>query len=182
MEILVGPTGNLVRGTVFDVSKSALETELRAYDKQLFLKWNPKKRSGLGCWELHRSPDKKMAVFKGKWNGMAFFNLEYPPYDFISHVFDVPCLTYRMVELLRERDLYRIVERKPGEDYTVWMDRVEKEAAYRQAKFEEELNRKASEESAYTGKQYKKEIRAYREMILSGLNPALIAKHWNDKK
>lgn len=178
MQISIGPTGSVVTGHLFDCSKSALEEKLRRYDSLLYIRWNPKKRRGMGCWEVRRRPEKKTAVHKTTFQGMSFLSLEYVEQDMVHHVVDAPFLSYRIFDWLIEHDTTRIMERKEGETDEAFMRRLHKEADYRHDKFAEKLNAKASEDMRYMVREHKREIKEFKEALLSGFNPARIAQYW----
>jgi hypothetical protein len=163
--ISVGPTGRTVRGDVLDVNKAALERALRQYDSLLYIAWNPKKRQGMGCWEIRRRPEKKTAIHQGSWNGLHFFELKYKELNVVHHVLDVPVLNYDVLARIKKMDTW---------DYKDFGREVD----YREAEYDERIESKAQEEMRYMIKQHKSEVRDLKEMLLSGMNPAQIAKHW----
>jgi hypothetical protein len=44
-----------------------------------------------------------------------------------------------------------------------------------------ERKKKADDDMLYHGKQYKNQIRGFRELVLSGKNPAELARYWGSK-
>jgi hypothetical protein len=165
MKLEIGPTGKLVRGSVFDVNKAALERALRQYDNLLYITWNPKKRSGMGCWEIRRRPEKKTAVHQGSWNGIEFYALESKELDLVNHVLDLPVLTYKAVQKIQEMDAWKV------KDFAHELDRKAAEHA-------DSVREKTADETRYLIKQHKREIQEFKELLLSGMNPARVLKHW----
>lgn len=151
--IFTAPTGKVIAGHVLDVNRRAFDQALRFYDKQLYTKWNPKKMRGWGCWEIRRKPDTGTRE-----------------YDFIHHILDCAYLNYDQLRKLKKMDTWE----KGGSDQ--WLSSLE--TWEREALVKEKIRKQ--EAMAYAAKQYKTEIRAFKEMILSGVNPARIVDHWGD--
>jgi hypothetical protein len=166
MKIKIGPTGRLVTGSVLDVSKRGLEQALRAYDELLYIKWNPKKRSGMGCWEIRRRPDKKTALYEGEYEGTHLYRVEWDELDIVHHVLDVDTLNYGVLTKIMKMDVWKYKN-------------LVAEIDYAEKKYAEKIEKQTQEEMAYLIKQHKREIREFREMILSGHNPArILASNW----
>jgi hypothetical protein len=159
--------GRVVRGSVFDCNKKTLERLLKNYDSQLYLKWNTEKRGGRGIWELRRLPDAKKPVYKGVWiDGNPISALEYVESDMIHHVFDLPSLSYRVLDRLYAADTFRTKK---------WVDTFEYEEERSQIKLEAD----ARNELAYNLRHHKKELDILREAARSGINPAhFFASGW----
>lgn len=166
----VGPTGNIVRGTVLDCNKEALELALKRYDAQLYLKWNPKKNRGFGLWEVRRRPEQMMLVPKTIWKGDLYSSLEYVENNLVHHVMDSHSLNYHIVERVKAMDTWKTNE-ETGLSFT---DRYEaKERAHA-----EEISAKQKEAIKYKSRYYKKEIRDLKEALQSGLDPNRLANYW----
>lgn len=163
--IQLGATGKLVRGSIFDCDKAQLESALRFYDSQLYIEWNPKKNNGYGVWELRRRPAKKSIVYKGSHASMHFHALEYVENPMINHVMDMPNLSYKVIERLKAIDTWNVKN---------WAHELDaKEEQFARAQRE-----KARAEMRYNIKQFRTQFLAFKEMLLSGLNPHLITKYW----
>lgn len=175
--ILVGPTGSVVRGDVLDVSKAGLEAALKAYDPQLYLKWNPKKLGGHGVWEVRRAPEEKSAIFHGEFNGGELYSIEEFEVDMIAHIMDVPYLNYSVVERLKSMDQWAKSGMRHRKD-------TERASSYVSAAVQQEKVIKAKEEQAalddayYGMKQEKRALKELREVILRGENPNNLARFW----
>lgn len=161
MKIEIGPTGKLVRGHVLDIGKNTLERRLRGYDPLLYLAWNPKKRRGVGCWEVRRRPATMSEVPWTEYGDTIIFKLEYVENNLINHVMDVEILGHDVMNRLYEMDMFRY-------------ENAMAEAEYRAQKREERLTAQAHAESMYAARQHKRQIQEIRELILSGVNPARI--------
>lgn len=171
-KIWVGPTGKLVQGHVLDASKTSLEEKLRDYDKQLYLKWNPKKLKGWGCWEIRRLPEKKSIKEVLRYKGASYVVLEFQELNLVNHVLDVGYINYDLVRKLKSMDMW--VKHKDGTTFA-------HDHEYQEAKLMEAADKKALENTAYMAKQHKREINDFKELILSGMNPARIADYWSKK-
>lgn len=158
MEVHVGPTGHLVQGSIFDCNKKKFIRAIKDYDKQLYLKWNPKKNKGFGCWELRRYPSTKTPVFGGRFEGVAYYRLEHVEQDLIHHIMDMPYLTYQVVDRLKEMDAW--------ENKRLLTD-GEEEAERLIIKEEDDYRA----ERQYQVKQDKKYWKEYLELVRSGYNP-----------
>jgi len=178
MRIEIGPTGRTVVGSVLDMNRSAFERLLWAYDAQLYVTWNPTKRRGMGCWEVHRRPAKKSWVHQGHFQGQDFFTLQYAHKPLETWIMDVATLDQRVMFRLWMSDIFRHVPRRPHEDDATYMQRVNAEMDYRAAQHQEKVLADADERQRYMIKQHKREIAEFRALLLSGMNPAQIANYW----
>ncbi len=163
--IEVGPTGKTVTGDVLDVKKSALERRLKHYDPQLYLHWNPTKRRGYGCWEVRRRPNLKSAVVIGPYQGGTLVDLQYVEIPLIAHVLDVPHLSYQVLDKVTAMDTWTVRN---------WVDKLENAEKENREKVQADLLK----ERSYNLKQFKGELKIFRELILSGTNPAELARYW----
>jgi hypothetical protein len=165
MLITIGPTGHIITGDVLDSSRKHLERKLRDYDSQLYVVWNPNKLKGWGCWEIRRRPSKKTAVKCGTFNGATIFELKFVENNFEHHVLDLPYLNYEVLTKLKQIDAW--ADKR-------WIDSLED----KEKRHKSELEDKARKEAVYNMKQNRHFIKAWREMLQSGLNPSAIAAHW----
>lgn len=178
MNISIGVTGKIVRGNSLDVSRKAFEQRLRNLDPQLYLVWNPIKRSGMGCWEILRRPDKKKSVYRASFAGVDIYELSESDKD-SALVRELDHLHYKVIEDMASKDINRIFDRKPHESDVAFMERVYRETDYRQEQHRIATMNKAHEESRYMARQHKKEIHELRELALSGFNLARVVANWN---
>lgn len=165
----VGPTGNVIRGSVLDCARQPLEAALRVYDPQLYIKWNPKKLRGWGCWEIRRRPDYQTVLGSYEFEGQTFHILGFKEQNLVHHVVDVPFLNYSVIEKLKKMDTWQ--DSYKGKDFG-------KELDYKMNKALDREEEKAFSEREYNIKQYKREIRWFKDYVASGGNPAQLADYW----
>lgn len=158
MEIKINRLGNTIEGHVLDVRKEPFLRALKDLDSRLYIKWNPEKNAGNGCWEIRIKPTKKVPVYKTTLNGVKYFELEYVEDNLIHHILDVPCLNYRVITRLREMDAYAQKDWLENMDYQAEKALIEKE-------------NKADAERRYLVKENKKYFRELQELVQSGYNP-----------
>lgn len=176
MFIQLGATGRLIKGDVLDCNKTSLERAVRDYDAQLYFKWNPKKYHGYGCWELRRRPEKKTVSDVAEFDGHLIFKVDYVENDLENHVKDLGFLDYRVIDWLKTADTWKQVNYEASQAHrsAKWVkDLEDRESAHRDS-----LQAKVKSEALYGMRQNKTAIRQYKEAILSGTNPALLAKYW----
>lgn len=162
----LGPTGSVVQGHVLDCSKKALEEKLRDYDPLLYVRWNPRKRSGMGIWEVRRRPEKNTAVYYGELNGLPFFRMEPVEINVVSHVLDVEYLNYEILTKLKAMDTWQV-------------DNFADQFEYEERKAVEKAESRINEELRYGIKHHKKEMRVIKDYMQSNVNsPADLAKYW----
>lgn len=158
MKIQISNLGNTVQGNLFDCSKRLFIRDLKNYDKELYLKWNPKKLDGLGIWEVWRNPTKKTAIDHGEFMGGRLYTLEYKPNNFEHHVKDLDFLSYDFMNDLRKMDMWADKH---------YLDKLDN--AYDDIEEKAEL---AEEESIkYAIKHNKKLFKEMHEYTKSGINP-----------
>lgn len=167
--IKIGPVGNIVQGDILDVNKKAFERVLRDYDSLLYVKWNPTKLKGFGCWEIRRRPATKSAVYAGTHNDVNFFEIKHVEYDMIHHVLDVAFLNYDAINKLKRMDTFATSN---------WIDGFESREKEAKAIYDKKLK----EDLKYSIKQIKTQAAGLREAVLSGTNLAELAKHWGSSK
>lgn len=168
--IKTGPTGRIATGSVLDCAKGPLEQALKFYDPCLYVKWNPKKLKGWGCWEIRRRPEEKQVVESVSFGGATFSRVEYKEYDMVHHVMDLAYLNYNALEKLKAMDTWS--EGRKGLEWVKQLD-------YREAKAQERIEAKASVEREYNLKQLKPQIKDLMDFVSSGGNPARLADHWS---
>lgn len=176
MKIELEATGNILTGDVLDVARAPLERALRAYDDQLYLKWNAKKNFGYGSWELRRRPNKKTIVETIPYGNTNYHVLDYKETDIENHVFDIPYLSYEVLTRLKKADMWAI----SGFDGSN-LDKTKRLVDSFDGKREEfhaGVKKKAHDNAMYELKQDKAVLNQFRNDILSGLNPSEIAKYW----
>jgi len=157
------PTGNLIIGNTLDCNKAVLESHLKAYDRQLYIKWNPKKREGWGMWEVRRRPDQPSKVYQGMFNGSKLYTIEYVELDIINHVLDVPVLHENILGKIKSMDAWNTKN---------YIDELD----YAAAKHKETEEKKAREEMRYNAKQFKREWKEFASLVSQGVNPGNILK------
>jgi len=166
-KVFVSPTGKLIQGNVLDVARKPFERALRDYDKQLYVKWNPNKLHGWGCWEIRRRPDTKTVVEVQEWEGNTLVRVDWHENNLVNHILDAAFLNYDQLRKLKSIDT-------TVRGYSNWISDME----YWEKKEEERQIAAARAARDYAAKQYKSEIRDFKEMVNSGLNPALLADVW----
>lgn len=176
MKFEVGPTGNLIEGDILDVSKDHLTAALKAYDTLLYIKWNPKKIHGRGCWELRRRPEFKTVVLREIFEGNTYSIIDYKELDVENHVLDMPYLNYEVLTRIKKMDLwansgYDRSNKAKLNNFWDKMDGIREDVQTADQK-------KAYDDLLYNTMQQKSALRSFKDAILSGVNPADIAKYW----
>ena len=169
MRIEVGPTGQVIRGHVLDVSQKPFLQALKDYDAQLYFKWNPNKLKGWGCWEIRRAPEESRVKEVLVWEGNTIVCLDRVEQNLVHHVLDAPYLNYRVLSKLKEMDQWTDDSR--GLDFNA-------RAEYAEAKFLEKEEERAEAEKQYAIKQHRSQFRDLKEFVASGGNPYRLADHW----
>lgn len=175
MTVWMGPTGNTIKGHVLDCNQKLFNEALRAYDPQLYTKWNPKKCRGWGCWEIRRKPEFLTALDVSEWDGKLFFTVGPYENDLVHHVLDCAFLNYDQLRKIREMDTFQYGGNDPQEAAVRWQQEVErrtKTAKEKAAAHGTQLRKEAS-------RSFKAEIGAFKEYVKNGGNPHLIAAHWD---
>lgn len=170
MSILHAPTGRLIEGHVLDCARKPFERALRDYDKQLYIRWNPKKLKGWGCWEIRRRPAHKTAIFQGEHAGVSYYRLMTIEFNDVSHILDCAFLNYDQLRKLKQMDTWG--KGNFAENYE------KREAEYIAAQ-----KAKAREHLKYSIKHHGSAMRDLYEMVRSGVSPAqiLLAADWTQK-
>lgn len=183
----VGPVGKISQGHVMDVNKKAFERALKAYDKQLYVRWNPAKLKGHGCWEIRRAADKKTYRYSQpprrnkigqlvkdgvqgdiyELDGMIIAFPKYHENDVMNHVLDCAFLNYDALRKIKEMDTWNKEH---------WIHDID----YLERKTVQEREDKALEELKYDLRYHRTAMRDYMNMVNSGVNPAevLLASPW----
>ncbi len=167
--IKTGPVGKLVEGHVLDVGKKSFERALKDYDHLLYVKWNPNKLRGWGCWEIRRRPAQKQVVDIIEWKGMSFLKLDYLETNMANHVLDAAFLNYDQLRKLKEMDTFN------STGFATFSEFLERKEADHVAK----VKAKALESRKDAAKHHRSAIRDFRELVNSGFNPARIQEYWN---
>jgi hypothetical protein len=169
--------GNVVKGDVHDCKKAYVERALKAYDTQLYLKWNPLKTIlpngktyfmpppgeywrgfGRGCWELRRRPNEKTAVPTWELGDSIVFSLEYLETDVIHCVKDFQYLNYDIVKWVSDNDTWK---------FQNWAHDLE----YREDQsYNKELDASQAD-LKYAIKQERRAMRAFQDELKSGKSP-----------
>lgn len=160
-ELNYSTLGRLVVGSVLDCNKDALERSLKFYDNQLYIKWNPKKRGGLGVWEIRRRPNEMTQVYQGNWRGHDLYTMEWKELDIVHHVLDVPVLKYNVLTRIKEMDVW---------GKKSWVDSSDYEAERERANIE----KGARAELKYAIQQHKQEWRDFARLVSEGHNPGQV--------
>lgn len=173
-KVWVKPTGSIIKGHVLDCAVGPLQRALREHDAQLYVKWNPRKLHGWGCWEVRRKPELKTIKYTDvvTFKGMTIAEPKYNELSIVNHVMDVPFLNYSVVSKVKAMDTWT------KEQFGYKGKNFAKEAEYLEAKYDEKIDEESMKERDYNLKQLKSEIRDLKEFILSGGNPAQIADFW----
>ncbi len=193
MNIKMGPMGKLIKGHVLDCSVKPFERALKDYWAPLYVKWNPNKLRGHGCYEIRFKPEVKTVrkaqpekrnklgllvreAIPGDVYEFDGFTIAYPKYhenDLINHVMDVPFLNYSVLEKLKKMDMWETEGMgEKGKNFV-------KQAEYLEAKHDEQLEEKMTTELQYGLKQLKPEIKAFKEYVHRNGNPYRIADYWS---
>lgn len=174
MKVWMGPTGNTIKGHVMDVSvKPFVETmRFTLGDPFLYVKWNPNKVRGWGCWEIRRAPEFMSAVDICEWDGKLFFKLGYKEYDLVHHVLDCAFLNYDAIRKLKQMDTW---QHGTASQY------LDKQERMTDTRLERQVQQR-QKETAYAAKHYKAEIKAFQDALRDGVNPHAIAAHWDQVK
>lgn len=169
MKLSTGKTGNTITGSIFDVALSPLLRQLRDYDPQLYVKWNAKKRGGIGCWEVRRKPDYKTVKETFRFQGNTFHVFEYNENNFENHVMDVSNLDYRILPKIKRMDVWAKSYR--GKNFVDDIEAAEKE-------FEEKEALKADDVRQYMIRDNRRQMNEFKEYVLSGGDPNRLADYW----
>lgn len=167
-KVWLAPTGRLSTGHVLDVARAPFERALRDLDALLYVRWNPKKLKGWGAWEIRRAPAEKSVVEMATYKGQTIVRLEYLENDMVHHVLDCAFLNYDQIRKLKEMDTYAYGSA------SAWQDALESRARDRKA----EQALKAKDQLKHLAKEFKSEIRDFKEYVNSGNNPHRIAEYW----
>lgn len=167
MKLWHAPLGKLIAGHVLDVNKRKFTEALQHYDRELYVKWNPRKIRGHGCWEIRRRPSKKTLLYKGTHKGMSFYVPTLVEYNDIHHVLDCAFLNYDAIRKLKEMDTWNT------KNFSITLEQREAEARAK-------IQAKVAEEMKYRIKQDKSMAQDLYEAVRSGIPLAqiLTATKW----
>lgn len=107
MLILADKVSKLVTGHVLDSSVKGVESAIKFYDPLCYLKWNPDKVKGHGCWELRRRPAEKKVLEVVSYGGMDIQILGYKEYNWVHCIQDFAFCNYNIVNWMRDADLFK---------------------------------------------------------------------------
>lgn len=156
-KVWLGPVGKISKGHVLDVAVKPFERALKDQDHRLYVRWNPKKLRGEGCWEIRIRPLLKSALYAGSYNGHDILMVDYHEFDDIHHVLDCAFLNYDQIRKLKKMDTN-------NSDH--WVHDIE----YKEHQRTNEIAAKALAERKYNLKQNKAAIREIYERARSGEN------------
>jgi hypothetical protein len=164
-KVWVAPTGRLSQGHVLDVSKKPFERALRDYDPQLYVRWNPKKLKGWGCWEIRRRPEKNNVIEIVPFGGNTYVHIGPVELDIVNHTLDLAFMNYSVLNKLKSMDTWK------NPNWAKDLERAE-------AEHREKVIERDRQNLKYMVQEEKSAIRDIKQAILSGANPHLIGKHW----
>lgn len=156
--VVVKNLGKLVEGHVLDVNRKQFELELKRIESRLYLKWNPEKQRGYGCWEIRIKPTKLTPVYQCSYRGSKIFTLEPIENSLVHHILDVPFLNYQVLNKLREMDT---------QGNTSWVDNMDYEAEREDIKYRAKVT-SIHRDMIRSNRKYFKQLQ---EAMLSGYNP-----------
>lgn len=168
MKIWCGPVGRISRGHVLDVAQKPLEQALKDHDSELYIRWNSRKLKGHGCWEIRRRGGLAVADIT-KHKAYSIVRLEHCELDVVNHVLDAAFLNYDLIRKIKEMDAF---------NKNHWVHRIDELEAETQQK----QQAKARDELKHSAKEYRREIRDFKEFINSGGNPNLIGAFWGQNE
>lgn len=170
-KIWIGPTGAVTKGHVLDVAIKPFVRALKAHDAQLYVKWNPRKLAGHGCWEIRRKPESTTIVDFAEFEGNTYVNVGYWENNIISHVLDVAFLNYDQIRKIKRMDTFAVGPKQWAADFE-----------YAEKKAEEARVAKRNSNTSYAAKHFDKEIKEFQDYVLAGGNPHMISAHWDSIK
>ena len=169
----MGPSGKVITGSVLDVNVKGFKEALKHFDSALYVKWNPKKLKGWGCWEIRIKPQKPYAIYHGEYKGVHLTELKYLETDIMNHVLDCAYLNYDAIRKLKTMDVANKIASKGCKSYGEYVEKMEDE-------IEARLAAKRKEDLKYNISQHKSMAHDFREAIRSGIHPAqvLLSTKW----
>jgi hypothetical protein len=167
----MGPTGKTIQGHVLDVSIKPFEQALRDHDPLLYVKWNPTKVRGWGCWEIRRKPEFTTIRDVAEFDGNLILDVGLVENNLMNHVLDCAFLNYDQIRKVKSIDTWQVGPKE-------WL----REREYIVQKRQELADQKAKQAMKDASKTFRKEIAAFKDYVSSGNNPHLIAAHWDSVK
>jgi hypothetical protein len=161
--------GKLCKGHVLDVNPKSFQKALQAYDKQLYIVWNPKKLKGNGCWEIRRKPEFNSALDIVELDGVNIVKVGPYENNLVHCIMDCAFLNYDQIRKLKEMDTWQYG------NATQYQDLVERKSRDRQ-EADKEAGMRRRRDAAKT---FKAQIRALKQFILDGGNPHEIGRFWD---
>lgn len=168
MSVRVGPVGRISKGNVLDCNPKSFERALKNYDPQLYIRWNPKKLKGHGCWEIRRRPEFNSTLDVAELGEHPVLLIGPYEIDLVHHVMDCAFLNYDQLRKLKEMDTRQYGDAKQ------WQDLVARKTEERR-ELEKSQGMQRRREAIRT---FRKQINAFREYILNGGNPHMIGAFW----
>ncbi len=165
--LLVNRPGWIARGTVFDSSFKRVERELRDYDSNLRLIWNPDCNEA-GSWEVHWSPTWEACVEEGDldWMSKLYSYKQLTPTKRTKIHFEIPYLHSNLVGEMRARDSWANAGNKETAAVALeklYTENEQAETARIAASVKREMHDQMKDEKKY--------IQAYKDYVASGVNP-----------
>lgn len=179
MKLHVGPTGNLVKGSILDVSVNTLERLMKHIDPQLYIKWNPTRNKGMGVWELRRLPNTKSIKYSTTVDNNTIHFIDYVEYDVENHIWDMPVLGYDQLDRLRAADTWAVINFEANKLHRVHQFTQQADDNFYNRRQEEKD--KARSEMLYNLMQDKKAFRGLQDAVASGADPSQIARVWKKR-
>lgn len=166
--MILSRPGWIARGTVFDANPKRISRELRDYDNNLRLIWNPDDKKGQGGWEIHWSPSWTLKIEEGDidWTSRLYSFKEVSPTRRTKIHFDIPYLHSNLVGEMRARDSW-----SHAGDKTKAAEILEKTFSDNEKSEEQKLQDQIKRETRDQMKDEKKYIQAYKGYVASGVNP-----------
>ncbi len=174
MKVWTSPTGRAIKGHVLDVSVRPFVQAMRfsLCDPYLYVKWNPEKMRGWGCWEIRRAPQFNSALDIAEFDEKLIFKVGPKEYDLVHHVLDCAFLNYDAIRKLKEMDTWQ---------HGTTAQYLDKQESMTDARLERQVQQR-QKEVAYAAKHYKAEIKAFQDALRDGVNPHAIAAYWDHVK
>lgn len=163
--VKTAPTGKIITGHVLDCNPRGVERALQRHDKNLYVKWNPDKLQGYGCWEVRMRPTQYSVKRVYDWTDHAIIHLDYVESDMLHHVKDVPFMNYDVVKQIKDMDTWQ---------YDSFVDEIERQEMER----EHTYRQKNREELRYKLRHNRSLARDLQNAVLQGANLNDLARHW----
>lgn len=160
--------GNVIIGHVLDCNRAPIELALKRYDSELYIKWNPLKKDGIGCWEVRRRPTLLRTEFQGHFEDGELHVLDRFENDFVHHILDVDRLDWRLPETIKAMDTWV---------HKDWASHID----YEGERWLEREDKKIREDMKYNIRQYSREFKDFAELVAQGMNPGRVLSGFTPK-